>query len=181
MRSKYIIITVACVVSWSCAYGQTDQQKALAEELMNVMNVKETIDQSMAMVKQMIPSQMQMAQQGAGQKEISPQASEQAMQTMDIIAQEFSYDKIKDDYIRLYSEVFSEDEMKGIIAFYKSPAGQAFLKKQPELMKKSMELSQKMMMRIMPKLQELRQKSMLTPQPKPPSASPEQPTAPSAE
>jgi len=72
---------------------------------------------------------------------------------MDMLAQEFSWDKLKEDYITLYAETFTEDEMKGAIAFYKSPAGQAFITKQPEVVRRSMELSQKMMMQIMPKIQ----------------------------
>ena len=43
--------------------------------------------------------------------------------------------------------------MQSIIAFYKSPAGQTLIRKQPELMKRSMELSQKTMLQVMPKIQ----------------------------
>ncbi|MGA1197950.1 MAG: DUF2059 domain-containing protein, partial [Candidatus Latescibacterota bacterium] len=59
---------------------------------------------------------------------------------------------IKADYIELYAEVFTEDELKGLINFYESPIGKAYIKKQPELTQKSMMLSQKMMMKVMPKL-----------------------------
>jgi len=44
------------------------------------------------------------------------------------------------------------EEPKELIAFYQSPAGKAFMAKQPELMRKSMQLSQKTMMSLMPKI-----------------------------
>ena len=49
------------------------------------------------------------------------------------------------DKIKVYADTFTEEELKGLISFYKSPVGQKFIEKTPELMKRSMELSQKRM------------------------------------
>ena len=48
-----------------------------------------------------------------------------------------------------------QKKSKGLIAFYKTPAGQAFLDKQPLLMQKTMEMTQKRMMEMTPKVQEM--------------------------
>jgi hypothetical protein len=53
--------------------------------------------------------------------------------------------------------------MQGVIAFYRSPAGDAFLKKQPELMRRSMELNQQIMTELSPKLQDLLSGKKLAP------------------
>jgi hypothetical protein len=87
-----------------------------------------------------------------GQTNMPANASGQTDKMLDMMAQELSWDKMKEDYITLYADTFTEEELKGVIAFYKSPAGQAFLKKQPELMKRSMEMSQKLMLQVMPKI-----------------------------
>ena len=55
-------------------------------------------------------------------------------------------------------------ELKDLIAFYKSPAGQAFTRKQPELTMKTMEMTQKLMLQVMPKIQAMT-KEMATPAP----------------
>ena len=55
----------------------------------------------------------------------------------------------------LYASTFTEEELQGVIDFYKSPAGKSFVAKQPELMKKSMELNQAKMSAIMPQIQQL--------------------------
>jgi uncharacterized protein len=142
------------------AFGQDDQRRALAEELLNEMNLKDTVEKSFEIIKKMIPMQTARMNQ-AMEKTDSPlsaakptdKAMEKVMaKMMDMVAQELSWDKLKEDYITVYAETFTAEELQGAIAFYKSPAGKAFTKKQPELMKRSMELSQKQMARVMPKI-----------------------------
>jgi hypothetical protein len=82
-----------------------------------------------------------------------------ADRVMDVVSTELGWDKIKEEYIALYVETFTEDELKGLIAFYKSPAGQAFVAKQPELMRRSVQINQRIMASVMPKLQEMLRES----------------------
>ena len=49
--------------------------------------------------------------------------------------------------------MFTEDELQDLIDFYKSPLGQKMLKKQPELMKATMQKMQVEMSKVMPKIQ----------------------------
>ncbi|MDD3605464.1 MAG: DUF2059 domain-containing protein, partial [Kiritimatiellae bacterium] len=89
----------------------------------------------------------------AGDRKEQALAMQQKM--MDLIAGEMSWDKIKTDYIGIYAETFTADELKGIIDFYKTPVGRKFIEKQPEIMEKSMRVTQKQMMTLMPKIQAL--------------------------
>jgi hypothetical protein len=74
---------------------------------------------------------------------------------MEIVTKEMSWEAMKDEYVAVYAETFTEEELKGLIEFYKSPAGRTFAKKQPELMERSMKLGQKRMLQVMPKIQAL--------------------------
>ncbi|MDD5676377.1 MAG: DUF2059 domain-containing protein [Kiritimatiellae bacterium] len=150
------------LVVWS-ANAQEASRRAMAEELLNVMNAQEGIEKSFAMVKQMIPAQMEKMKQATGQTNMPSNVSSQTDTIMDMMTQALSWDKMKDNYITLYAETFTEEEMKGIIDFYKSSAGQAFIKKQPELMKRSMELTQKLMLQIMPKIQAMKKEPQAAP------------------
>ena len=158
MRKIIGLIAAGLVLSMAGANAQEASQRTMAEELLNVMNVQDSIEKSFAMMKQMIPAQTEKIMQAAGQTNMPSNMSSQTDKMMDMMTQALSWDKMKDDYITLYAETFTEDEMKGMIAFYKSPAGQAFIKKQPELMKRSVELSQKKMLKLMPQIQALTQK-----------------------
>ena len=153
MRKMIGLMAMGLVLSAGGAYADEASRRAMAEELLNLANMQGTMEKSFAMIKQMMPAQMEKMKQATGQTNMPSCVSSQTTKMMDMMAQEYSWDKIKGDFITLYVETFTEDEMEGVIAFYKSPAGQAFIKKQPELMRRSMELSQKMMMRIMPKIQ----------------------------
>ena len=155
-------IAAALVLSMVNAQAQEASRRALAEELLGLMNMQKNIEKSFAMVKQMIPAQGEkVTPAAAGQATPPSKGSSQTDKMMDLMATEFSWDKIKEDYIVLYAETFTEEEMKGVIAFYKSPAGQAFLQKQPELIKRSTELAQKKMMKLMPKIQAMAQEQAM--------------------
>src|SRR4051794_15762347 len=43
------------------------------------------------------------------------------------------WSELKPRYIKAYAEVFSADELRSLIAFFKSPIGQAYLDKTPEV------------------------------------------------
>jgi uncharacterized protein len=72
-----------------------------------------------------------------------------------IMKDELSWAKIKDGFVQVYRETFTQEEVDGIIAFYKSSAGQAFVDKQPALMKNTMTLMQQRMGPIMQKIQQM--------------------------
>ena len=153
---------IGLMLGATAGLAQEDARSALAEELLVAMDMPGSIEKSFAMMKQMLPAQMEKMNQAAGSAKTSANLSEQTTKMMDMMAEALSWDKIKADYVALYAETFTAAELKDLIAFYKSPAGQAFTKKQPELTRRSVEMSQKLMMQIMPKIQAMT-KEMATP------------------
>ena len=79
---------------------------------------------------------------------------------MDMMAKEMSWKNLKDDYISAYSEAFSEEDLKGLADFYKSPLGQKLVDKTPELTTKLMEISQKKVQQLMPQIKEMSNQMM---------------------
>ncbi len=72
-----------------------------------------------------------------------------------LIRTELSWQQLEQPMIAIYSSVFSEEELQGIIAFYQSDAGQKMVKRQPELMQASMAVMQEQSMLLMPKIKQL--------------------------
>jgi hypothetical protein len=66
--------------------------------------------------------------------------------------EDFSAAKMKEITVGIYSDVFTEDEVRAIIDFYKTPGGQALINKQPQVMQKLMTVMQQKMTEIMPKI-----------------------------
>lgn len=160
-----IIVLVAAGLS---ASAQNDPKRALAEELLNLLNVKETQQKALTMFQQMIVSQIQRINPPTKDPAVQAKMANFIKKIMDVMRDGMSWDKMKDQYITLYAETYTEPELKDIIAFYKTPSGKAFIKKQPEILKRSFELSQKIMTGLMPKIQTMTQqfeKEMKPPQP----------------
>jgi uncharacterized protein len=153
-RASIIAVVIALLVAaeWA-ACAQDDSRKALASELMTVLKVKENIERSLAMMNQMIVSQIQqLAPPGTSNAEQSEMKNRMS-KVIELVAQELSWDKMKNEQIALYAETFTEPQLKDLVAFYKTPSGQAYIEKQPELMKRSMEITQKMLNQVIPKIQ----------------------------
>ena len=124
----------------------------LAEDLLVVMDMEKSIEASLEMAKSAQAAQLR--QLGAMNAANSARAMERQNAVMDIIAKEMSWSKIKGDMAGIYAGTFTEDELKGLIEFYKGPVGRKFIEKQPELMKRQMEVTQKMMTELGPKIQQ---------------------------
>ena len=153
MKKVFVVIGIFIITMAQSGYTDDTSRHALAEELLVLMDTQKNIEKSFEMVKQMQFSQLQkMAPQAEGS---SKQAQSMMQETMDMISKEMSWDKIKNDYIKIYADTFTEKDLKGIIRFYKTPIGQKFIEKTPELMRRSMEISQKQMRELMPKIQKM--------------------------
>jgi len=144
---------------------ENNQTRVLAEELLGAMQVQTAIEKSFEMVKEMMVSQAN--QMGLPEGEASEKAQGSMNKTMDMVMAEMTWDKLKDDYISIYAETFNVEELQGLVDFYKGPIGQKFVEKQPELMRRSMLISQKQMAELMPKIQAMTQqiKQKTAPQP----------------
>ena len=60
----------------------------------------------------------------------------------DFFARYMSWASLENDFVTLYAETFSEQELRDMIAFYTTPTGQKALKALPELMQKGAALGQ---------------------------------------
>lgn len=71
---------------------------------------------------------------------------------MDTIFAEMNPEVMKADFAKIYSEVFTKEELKGLGNFYGTAAGQAMIDKQPEVQKRTMEIMMPRMMAGMAKV-----------------------------
>ena len=105
--------------------------------------MQQTIEQ--AAQGQQIPAKVQ--------KDIDKRRAEVVALLKDLL----EWGKLEPMYIRIYQKSFSQAEVDGMIAFYKTPAGQAVIGKMPAVMQNTMEEMQQMMTPVMQKMQRLQQ------------------------
>lgn len=77
-----------------------------------------------------------------------------------IMREEMSWEKVRPLQIQIYTESFTQDEIDGLIAFYKSPAGVAFVNKMPLVAQKSVSLLQSLMSPAMDRMTVLVRQTM---------------------
>jgi|GEM_PF-524441 len=151
------LLTVLLVTATPLAFGAgathpADGKTKLAIELMEIshydQNMKAMQGQIAAMMEQQFASS---AKCDAAQPTIREFSKAMTDKTSAVL---FS-DDLKVDIASVYAEVFSEDELRDVIAFYKSPLGKKLLDRMPELMQKSMQISQQRMQSVMPELEKL--------------------------
>jgi TonB family protein len=76
-------------------------------------------------------------------------------QLVDLIKSNLSYASLEPDYIKLYADNFSDEELDGILAFYKSPAGQSMIEKLPAITTQSMKLGQTRVTALLPQIRQM--------------------------
>jgi hypothetical protein len=125
-------------------------------QLLELSKAEKLMDSVWAQLDSVMKSSMQQVTKGrplsADEQTIM---DKQQAKMIAIMKDELNWDKLKDGFVQVYRETFTQEEIDGIIAFYKSPAGQAFIDKQPELLKNSMALMQQRMGPMMQKIQQM--------------------------
>jgi uncharacterized protein len=140
-----ILLSVALIQN---VYADEVSHRKLTEEFLLIQNMDK---QNEEIFKQM--KQMQMS--SVGNMDGAEEIKFNQAKMWDLMAEEMGWEKLKNDYIDIYIDIFSEEELQGLINFYKSPIGMKLVEKQPELLKSIMLMSQKHSMQLMPKLQQL--------------------------
>lgn len=175
---RWAVMLVLVIVTASYARADEASKRAKVEELVAVMHLDRQMDQMMSLMKAQVEQTVHnvpgMESLTTAQKKAVSDFQDKAFQ---LVADSMSWKALEPDFVSLYSQNFTEDELDGMIAFYKSPSGQAVLNKMPQLMTASMQLVQQKMMVIQPKLKELQDQFMAqlaasSPQPLKKSSSP---------
>ena len=157
MKKIMTVALLLSVVVTSNSFADKASHKRTALEFLEVSNTKEVLDQMMTSIENMMEQQFKT-------KKLTPEEEETAIaiqkETMDWFSGLFAWEQIQDLYVDIYVKVFTEDELKEIIQFYRSPLGQKLLNKMPELLQESIEKMQILVQDKMPEFQERLQKTI---------------------
>jgi hypothetical protein len=121
-----------------------------------------------AMYKQMSEQAMAgaMSSVRAMMQKTSPDLPKDALAMFDELTSQFSglfqerksWESMKPGLTDIYASTLTEVELAGMIEFYRSPLGQAFLKKMPGLASKTIQFAQKCVGDLMPQIAALAEK-----------------------
>jgi len=145
---KAILPVIALLLSAGAASADEASKKAKIEEILQITKADQ-------MVKQMIDQvrSMQLAQIAKMDPAEQPKAEEAQNRMSQLLTERLSWDRLKPRFSKLYEDTFTEEELDGTLAFYKSPAGRALLEKMPALMARSMAVAQEIMADVQPEIE----------------------------
>lgn len=139
---KKFIITLAAVLSFSSpVFADSSETKyQLVEQLIEVSDARYQYEMAMGMMRNQLLTHVDV--------ELPPEF-QQAIDEM------LSWDEFMQPMLEVYAEVYSEEELRGLIAFYDSPVGKAFIVKAPLATQKTMTVMQEWMSKNMTKMKKL--------------------------
>ena len=143
------LVAVAAVPGWS---AERDEARAAAAELLEVTHAEKTIEEIRAQLSRMITANLASTQVPEAMKE---KMAAHQKRVMDLIFEEMSLAKMKDLYLDAYTQTFTLDELRGLVDFYKTPLGQAYATKLPQVSRRTMEATQARMQQLAPRLKQM--------------------------
>ncbi len=169
MLVSLCLLTLLSMQSATQAYAAAPTEASI-ERLLEVTRSKALLETSYAGLEQNI---RQFSLQSMGDKQptgAQMRALDELIARMaDLFRREVSWERLHPQFVALYMEAFDQTEVDGLITFYESAAGQAFVAKMPVVQQKSMAMVQTMMTNLMPQLNDLIARSVTDmPQPEPP-------------
>jgi hypothetical protein len=132
--------------------NKVDAKTSLALELMDVTHYDQNMQAMQAQVGAMMEKQFDSF---ATCDKALPVIREFSMAVGEKVSVVLGSREMKVDVASTYAEVFSEEELREILEFYRTPLGKKFLDRMPELMQKSMQMSQDRLKSLMPEIQRL--------------------------
>ena len=128
--------------------------------LLEVSEVRKTVDSMMSNMDSMMKSSIQNSLQGKTLTADQQRICDAAVAKMEAqVRQDLAWESLEPIYIRIYRDSLTQSDVDGITAFYKSPAGQATIKKMPLLMQNTMKEVQARMPALMESIRKITQEA----------------------
>ena len=127
-----------------------------AEDVLKVMHFDEMLTKIMEQQKKALgPAMQRMLAQMKVPEEDRDRFVAMQKKIVDEAMDSLTGPDMRADVARIYSEVFSKEELSSLGAFYSTEAGQAMVQKQPQVQEKMMQVMMPKMAEMGPKLQQM--------------------------
>ena len=141
--------------------ADTPPSDALVKELLTVTQPQKLLDQVMAQMDGVMQNSML---QAMPDQKLTPEQdsimAEMRSKMVALIRESMSWEIMEPLYIDIYQKSFTQQEVEGILVFYRSDAGQAVIAKMPQVMQGTTQLTQTVLSTMMPKIQLLVRQSV---------------------
>lgn len=157
MKKLFITIILGTVISIP-AFAQPASKDSI-KQLLKITKSEQFLGQMSPQISNMMHSSIEKFTQGKQLTTKQELALVNYSQELGKIMQEqLTWAKLEPEMIKIYAEEFTQEEIDGMIQFYKTPVGQSTIDKMPIVMQKSMQVGYKQMDAITPKIMQAAEK-----------------------
>jgi hypothetical protein len=159
MSTRWLLMVMAAAP----LFGDQATKTALIEEMLQLTGADKTVDnvldQQQALIKQQLSNLvLQDDSLTPFQAKLEPVIEDYQGKIIGVMKKAMRWSLVKPQMMKIYDELFSEEELSAIVAFDKTPAGRALIEKTPALTGKSMEIGMRQLADVMPEIQDLSDK-----------------------
>ncbi len=152
---KHVLFALA-LVSASGVASAAPASDASIRQLLEVTQARKVIDGVQLQYGNLVDVVVKQALRGGVPNAKQQQAADKLkVRLLGLVKDTVSWQKMEPSYLQFYSETFTEDEVTGMLAFYKTPAGQAVIHKMPVLMQKNTALIQQLTASMQPQMEQI--------------------------
>jgi hypothetical protein len=142
MKTTILLLATLLALGARPAAAQEPLRHELALQLLEAMRMPEQIQASLATV-------------AATQARMNPDLPGLGDLLREFLARYVTWDALKDEYAALYAGAFTEEELREMAAFYRTPAGQKLARATPQLSRQGAEIGERVMRAHAAELQEM--------------------------
>jgi hypothetical protein len=142
---SFLFILIVCFSS----YSQTKQENL--KELFTIMQIDKMMDKMYSSMVPMMQAQMKKMVPDSLRSTKYDTFMNENMKVITDESKKMANDFLNNDMMAIYDKNFTDQEVKDLLAFYKSPIGLKMVEKQPAMQQESMQI---MMTKYIPKYQE---------------------------
>jgi hypothetical protein len=148
-----IAILIASAVFCTSALADPPTAASI-ETLLTVTKTERTLDAMFDNIDRIMQQSMTAALGGQPRTPEQQRALESMrVKTAQIFREEMGWSKLEPMYVQIYQETFTQDEIDGLIAFYRTPVGVAYVDKLPIVLQKASAASQRLVGPMMQRMQ----------------------------
>lgn len=154
MKTAILRSFAALLVGLALGAQAAPPTDASLDELNEITKTRQMLDQMHTMMERVMRQQMD---ESIGRAHLTPQQRLQLdglmAECLGIMREEVGWEKMRAVMNQVYRETFTQEEVDGLIAFYRTPTGVALIEKMPAAMNRSMQLMQASMRPAMERMQ----------------------------
>jgi hypothetical protein len=137
------------------AHADEASRRAKAEEMITILHADRVVTQVMESVMQQAAIITTQRSGGTLTPETKTALADFQKKLAAVMEPQIGWKAIEPEYIRLYATTFTDEELDGMLAFYKSAAGKALVEKIPDINQQGGKIMQAKFAAVQPQMKQM--------------------------